>query len=451
MNSGNQASEDLRVALYSRPGESAKQLIKTLQISQPRFSRLVGTLKDQLLIVGKSTSTRYALRRNIQLASGESNFFPLYIINDVGNAILAADLIAVTPHGFYVDSKIQEIKSAFYSDIPYFLDDLRPTGFLGRLVPIKYPELGFPADVRAWNSDTCVRYWATLGIDLIGNYLVGENAFAKHTQSSISDSAVAQGKRRERYLEIAKETLLLGAAGSSAGGEQPKFLTSKSSSSGILPVLVKFSPEDQSPASVRIRDLLTAEYLALKVLRQVKKSVPEAEIVNTPSRLFLELVRFDRTQEQGRLGIITLAALDAQFAGLAGSSWREIATALRAKGILNEQDYGEILWRYYFGLCIANTDMHAYNLSFYCYGENLRGLAPIYDMLPMHFSPRGNEVLDAVTLARSYKNPVLYPNDIQYWQPAQAAALRFWQTVSVEGSISAEFKAAAKEMLKLMA
>ena len=42
--------------------------------------------------------------------------------------------------------------------------------------------------------------------------------------------------------------------------------------------------------------------------------------------------RFDRVGELGRRGLVSLAALDAGFAGMGGRPWPEIATALAAAG-----------------------------------------------------------------------------------------------------------------------
>lgn len=48
--------------------------------------------------------------------------------------------------------------NAVYDDLPWFLFDLRPSGFLGRFVPMRHPELGLPVDIRAWSAEHLLGY-----------------------------------------------------------------------------------------------------------------------------------------------------------------------------------------------------------------------------------------------------------------------------------------------------
>lgn len=446
--------QKLKFALYSTTNSSAKELSAKLGFSQPKISRLLSSFKNEVLVVGKSKNTRYSFLRKINLTTDTTiSEFPLFIINQNGTSIHVANLFAVMPKGFYIESKIPEINSDFYPDIPYFLDDLRPNGFLGRLIPLKNPGLDFPTDIRLWTSDACIRYWSTLGSDMVGNFIIGEKAFNKFSEIT---SDIPVNKKKQLYPKIAKDTLTYGTAGSSAGGEQAKFLITTTSQNNrticaVQPLLVKFSPEGGSELAVRIKDLLIAEHLSLQTLKNSGKSAPSTNIVTFASRIFLESERFDRDSKLGgRAGVISLAAVDLNFQGLLGSNWREISAGLLKKKIISQEFHAEIVWRYYYGLLIANNDMHAYNLSFRSYGEKLLGLAPIYDMLPMQFFPKGNEIIKGKDLLASYKKPTLLPNDKQYWEPALETAKKFWNRVSKDKRISEEFKRVAVGISSLL-
>ncbi len=55
--------------------------------------------------------------------------------------------------------------------IPYFLQDQRPGGFLGRAVPLRYPELGLPQRVMDWNNDHYLQYLTRRGTDSVGDLI----------------------------------------------------------------------------------------------------------------------------------------------------------------------------------------------------------------------------------------------------------------------------------------
>lgn len=112
------------------------------------------------------------------------------------------------------------------------------------------------------------------------------------------------------------------APGSSAGGEQPKFCTCTERGH----VLVNFSAPDDNPVSERWRNLLLAEHLALKVMG-VKTAV-----FDFAGQRFLEIRRFDRIAQMGRVGVFSLRALDAEFVGNARASWPALVNSLITEG-----------------------------------------------------------------------------------------------------------------------
>ena len=60
--------------------------------------------------------------------------------------------------------------------LPYYLQDQRPAGFLGRAVPLRYPELALPQRVIDWNDDHYLRYLTQRGSDTVGDLVLGDRA-----------------------------------------------------------------------------------------------------------------------------------------------------------------------------------------------------------------------------------------------------------------------------------
>ena len=90
------------------------------------------------------------------------------------------------------------------------------------------------------------------------------------------------------------------------------------------------------------------------------------------------------------------------------------------------------LW--WFGRLIANTDMHAGNLSFV--PNDTLALAPAYDMLPMLYAPLPGGELPT----RSFEPALPLPPQRAVWLLACAAALGFWDRAATDARISAAFR-----------
>ncbi len=424
---------------------TAREAMLELGISQATFARLVSSMNSEILIMGAGRSSRYALKRELDFLPPSSRFqkLPISAVLESGDIVHLADLQAVGQRSFYVESFSADIRSLLYSDIPYWLNDLRPSGFLGRLIPKRHPELGYPEDIRFWNADCAIAYWTTLGWDLIGNLIIGDHAYELLTKYQVSPhSMISDSERATEYSRLAEEVMALGAAGSSAAGEQPKFLTVKSNSRQS--VLVKFSPTGDDQVSKRRKDLLICEHLTLEILHEYEVPASRSELIITTQRVFLELERFDRVGAKGRKGFITLESLDLEFAGR-GGTWREISISLRDVKIISADLHEEILWRYYFGACIGNSDMHAGNLSFFIQGEKILSLAPIYDMLPMAYAPVHEEVIKPI-----FQTPILPPYDKNIWQKVIKPARMFWNRVQQDLRIGSEIRGVAGEWLEFL-
>ncbi len=425
----------LTVELAQLKSASADELCRLLGISQPVFSRLVKQLGSRLLVVGRARATRYAARRTM-LDLGEQ--LPVYEIDESATAAKVATLHAVLPNGFYVEALSPTIASGFYDDLPYWLNELRPSGFLGRLLPRQHPELELPSEVRLWTADQTLRYIALYGWNLSGSLIVGDTAFQRYVSLASSPADLASlRQRRARYPVLSREILEQGVPGSSAGGEQPKFLATIA-----LPpraVLVKFSPPDKSDIARRIADLLVAEHLALEVLARHGKPASKSELVVSGEQVFLEVERFDRLATGGRRGVLSLWALDSQFLGRL-VSWPDSVFRLAELGIVPKALVTQVAWLSLFGQLIGNTDMHPGNLSFIVRGAQVLGLAPTYDMLPAQYAGQQGH-LAAVT----FKSPTPSPADASIWEEASGAALELWREVAEHALVSPQFRRIATQ------
>ncbi|MEZ4222120.1 MAG: type II toxin-antitoxin system HipA family toxin YjjJ [Polyangiaceae bacterium] len=418
---------------------SAADLARWADISQPSFARLAAQHDSELLRAGRARATRYALLRQV---TDISQPLPIYEIDTKGRSHQLAELNLVFPGGCYVRGAVESVSSEFFGDQPYFLHDLRPSGFLGRLVPDQHPELQLPADVRLWSGEQTLRYLSKFGSDAPGNLIVGDGALARYRKSVVASNVVPVDQRLARYPQLAADVLGATPPGSSAGGEQPKFLVSLDPDP--IAVLVKFSPPTDTAVGRRYADLLVAEHVAHQVLARANCAAARSELLEAESRIFLQVTRFDRTPEGGRRGVISFEALDAEFVGK-GTTWSDIARALGEQRRLDADAVQEVEWREQFGAWIGNTDMHPGNLSLFTVALRPAGLAPVYDMVPMQYAPhQGNLVTRPLVPAKPH------PRVADVWADAGRVARTFWETLARHPLLSDAFQRTAMENAALV-
>ena len=408
----------------------SRELRLRLGLSPATFTRTLASVRPHVVSDGATSSLVYALRRPIPGLPGS---IPIYEVGP-GQVRLFATLHPVEPRGFFVDSPLPV--RGFHPDLPWFLHDLRPAGFLGRLVPRQHPELGLPPDIQAWSGDHALRWLHEWGVDTVGSLVVGDPAFARLHQAA--PPVVAVEARAERYPALADAVMSLGVPGSSAAGEQPKFLATGSGDGEQTPVLVKFSPRVVDRSTRRTADLLRCEHHALGAVRRAGIPAAETAVVEADGRVFLEVRRFDR-QGGGRLGLVSLLSV-ASHVGADVHSWTSAADELVNAGGIGEDDRQRIHWLDRFGTLIGNTDRHAGNLSFFLVDGTVRSVAPVYDMLPMAYAIRSGEFATPSLLP-----PPPTPRFPGAWRGAWAAAEAFWNLVADDEAIDPELRAAARE------
>ena len=354
-------------------------------ISAATLSRTLRRMADEVIKIGRGRATRYARR------GGED--MPVYRIDEAGEVQRLGQLAAVAGGGYVM----QQAQGNVYSDgLPWWLNDMRPQGYLGRAWVQQHGDaLDLPPRLADWQDGHILRALMQAGDDLSGNLLLGD-AMRQRYQATFAQPPIPHAERAAAYAALAARAASGDVPGSSAAGEQPKFTAYAETDAGARHVIVKFSELPDSAVSERWRDLLLAEHLALQTLAAAGIAVAQTAILDHGGQRFLEVQRFDRIGARGRLGLFSLTTLDAAFAGQAPAGWPVITRRLaREQRISGEAaDAAARLWA--FGELTGNSDMHKGNLSFLG-THRPYGIAPAYNMTPMAFAPkRGGGLRDTL-------------------------------------------------------
>ena len=410
---------------------SSTELQEQLGVSQSTVSRALAPLVQagQVQKVGAARSQRYVLPRTVP---GVGREVPVMRVNEHGQASPFASLVPLQGGAIWVDEA--DGLSQQHGGLPWFLDDMRPQGFMGRTFAHAHPELQLGSDPRHWNDDDVLRALALFGDDLPGNLVVGEAAFQRfHTLPQRASRADSHAD----YPRMAEQAMQGTLSGSSAGGEQPKFCTRL----GERHVIVKFSPASDAPVDQRLRDLLVCEHLALSVLAEAGLPAAKTAIVAGGGRIFLEAERFDRTA-QGRIGMVSLMVYDNEYVGEM-DNWAATANRMLARGLLTAQDARTLRLLEAYGVLIANTDRHYGNISLILRNDDWT-LSPTYDMLPMLYAPLGGELVERDFAARPLQPTAA---TLPEWAQARTLAKTFWQAAASDRRVSEGFRAIAAKNL----
>jgi len=441
------SSADLLAFLRRQGVATAAQIGAALGVSQPTVSRLLAGAGEAVVRIGKARASRYALRRPVGRAGSQ---WPLFRITADGQAQTLGQLQALHGAGMVFAPEVPcpallhgEFADGVFPDLPWFLDDQRPQGFLGRAFARRVAEeIGAPPDLARWQADDVVLALLRHGEDAPGDLVLGEQALQQALRAIVQPcDTITPAQRALAYPQRAEAALRGEDIGSSAAGEQPKFTATLALEGGnVQPVIVKFSERGGTPAAARWADLLRCEALAGETLRAHGLAAAQSELFEADGRVFLQSTRFDRTPEHGRRGFVSLAALDAAYYGHGRIDWWTFAAQLLRDRWLDRDDARRLALYGWFGALIANTDMHLGNAGLVLGDARPLALAPAYDMLPMAFRPAATgEVVarDDVAL------PLPTPAQREHWRDAAGMALAFWQRVVETNVISPDLRAIA--------
>lgn len=414
---------------------SASELRQRLAISQPSFSRLIAK-EDQVIQFGKARATRYALKRPIR----EMDKIPLWRVDEAGKAHKFADIYPCWPQGscLVVGSGGDE---EWFDGLPWYLTDLRPQGFLGRAWGRRLAaRLRLAEDIRLWQEEEILYALTIFDGDYTGGWLVGNENYRRWIEAD-APQAITVDEKIASYTRLAHDALAGEIVGSSAGGEQPKFTCYAQTSQGDAHMIVKFTVPQKTAIAQRWGDLLLAESIALRLLRETGIAACEATTLFSPEgQVYLEAKRFDCVGIAGRRPIVSLEALQSEYVSSPGI-WPDAMRHLLDQKLIVEETLArcEKIWA--FGRLIANSDMHAGNLSFYLTDAPFE-MTPVYDMLPMAFAPNSAGMMrnEAVELKFDFTvSPAA-------WRFAIPLAITFWQTLATDKRISPDLRAIAGKM-----
>lgn len=440
----NQPARDQLPAALARHGPcSTSALAKMLDVSVPTVHRLLRECgPSRIVSAGRAGRTRYALRRPLR---GDPADIPVYEVDAQGTATAVATLVLIEPGGSYCSMGAstwpvpEEARDGWWGGLPYPVYDMRPQGYMGRqLARAEANRLSVADNPEHWTDDDIVFVLARCGADTSGNLILGNPAYESWQRGKIAGFVpLRESDVGPAYAAGAERAIASGVPESSAAGEFPKFAAVRELAGCATPhVLVKFSGSDDSPAVRRWADLLVCEHLAIEcagLLPQVAGA--STRIVAHAGRTFLEVERFDRTGFFGRRPLCSLETLNAAFIGSDSADWSVLAARLVQADLLDPLDARRIGLLWWYGRLIANTDMHLGNLSFRPGGRF--ELAPVYDMLPMHYAP-----LPAGELpVRVFDPPLPLPAQRETWRVANAAATQFWGRAAADPRISTPFRA----------
>jgi hypothetical protein len=302
-----------------------------------------------------------------------------------------------------------------------------------------YSELGLPARVSDWTDEHVLIYLTQRGCESVGNLIVGAAALNRYLAALPSTALVPTENRATAYPNCAEAAMAGSLPGSSMHGEQPKFTACLADGNRRTHVIVKFSPTRSTPVGLRWADLLTAEFLAHRVLEGGGISACRSRLLEHADRVFLECDRFDRIGSEGRLGAVSLLAVDASRYGNL-DSWSAAAERLAADSLLSADDAEKIHLIDAFGALIANSDRHLGNVTLFDRYEGPFELAPVYDMLPMLFAP-----LDGQLVHRQFEPPPARAEWLAVWPRARALADEYWSRITQDSSISWDFRRLAAQ------
>jgi hypothetical protein len=367
------------------------------------------------ILIGAGRGARFGLVRQI---GNHGTSWPVYRVAESGMIEQLGTLRALAGDfwlmEFIADEPLYSLgmKNGLSEGWPWFLDELRPQGFMGRAFAHRFHrQLGAPADLNLWGPDHFLLASYIFGDDLPGNLMVGAHPIR-----------VPQPVKESDWPELARESVKGRPPGSSAGGERPKF------SAGLE--LVKFARRDDQKG--RWADLLVAESTAGEILKEHGIPSATSRIVEMDDLVFLAVSRFDRTHSGGRAGVHTLAAIDGALYGEGSGSWADMAEKLYQDGLISHSAQDRIQQVWDFGKAIRNTDMHFGNLGFYPSAGGGLEIAPVYDMSPMAYAPNAAGIPEFETVAAPFQGI-----------PAKAMVSDFWERLTTDARLSESFRGIA--------
>ena len=398
--------------LLSQSTMAASELLTALGTSQPTLSRTIHQIPDSLQFrVSGVRTPRYGIVRRLPgNLGGQQKVFRI----DAHGSITEVGTVCLLAGG----ETFLQIGSTgrLYAGLPPAMAFAAPSGFLGRQAAHAVAaELQLPDSLRDWSDDHRAAYLIARGSNLVGDLVFGDVALAQSMEQR-QLAAISVSRKLQAYREMTS-AIKSAAAGSSAGGEQPKFLAFTKDRGHVL---VKFAA-----LGTRMADLLRMESLALDCLRGVGVTSAATQLLEHGGFAYLEVERFDRVGRHGRVGLLSAGALDDELFGHR-DSWSQFAQRCESARILNADQTRRVHIMAAFSELIGNSDRHFENISLRLDAEGaVADVAPAYDILPMKYAPIGAGVEPELVPIMPKLGPIGVRAGV--WGVASRAALTFWE------------------------
>jgi hypothetical protein len=420
-------SEALATLLARGEPLTAAQLAAATGKSQPSISLALGKLGERVHRMGAARRTRYALKQDILgLPSRQTVMWP----SRPGMSSEWGELIYL--HNDWVHVRSGKAEWLTHGRLPWFLAPLRPQGFLGRELARNAPNL--PPNPETW-SIAQILYAAIAFIHDPSGALFLHRVQTKTLAAPDDGSPLG-----DYYDDFAKDMGGNLPVGSSAAGEQPKFVISFINGCHAI---VKFTPPRGTPFGERWHALLSLEKLALDTLQTHGITSACSKLIETIQRSYLQSARFDRGAQSSMQHVVAIAAIHDEFIGGPWQNWLHTSEALAKKGMITQQELQQIARIFAFGHYIGNTDMHSGNLSFFVddvVAPKIR-LAPVYDMLPMMWRP---DIHQGSLSDGPVRQQFMVAGFEQEKAEARAWAIEFWEQAALL-DIGTDLQTASRE------
>lgn len=425
-----QRFQELERLLRAGP-RSAQDLMTALGVSQPTLSRTIHAYPEAVTSfrVSGHRTPKYALLR--QLPGGIAARQAIYRISAEGS-IGPFATVEFLLGGATLESTATA--TTLYEGLPPYMAFASPSGFLGRQIArAAAAQMPLPENLKDWSDDHRIAYLFTRSLNLAGNLVYGEASLQGEMEFRKAPAILEAGKL-EYYVAMANQ-FRDAAYGSSAGGEQPKFLAVVEDAGHVI---VKFAKRGS-----RMAELLPMEHAALRALEAVDVPAARTHVDQAGGYVFLEVKRFDRIGRHGRVGMLSCGSIDDEFFG-ARDSWPEFAARCEQARYLGARDARNIDVMAAFSELIGNSDRHFENISMLL-GEDgeYAGVSPAYDILPMRYASIGGGVDPDLSPIAPRLGTIGAKPDV--WARATTAAVAFWTAVQ-QGKLDLPVPKAFREL-----
>lgn len=410
---------------------TARELTRELGISQPTLSRLINSMQQDIVVMGRGRATCYGLpQKGVQ----EHIRIPVYSIDAKGD-VHKYGLLTPLHGGQYWWQSVSSPGELFHH-LPWLLQDALINGYSARAFAHRYGEqLKLSPRLTDWTEEDMIFATSRCGEDRPGNLIIGDESLAGYFDLVQNPPELIElSERSIEYPQLAAKILAREISPAQLSGEQPKFSVSLNERGSPSQMLIKFSPAANSKEAARYADLLVCEHLALETIRLAGHNAARSRLVITGNQTFLCIKRFDRRGAFGRLPVVSLRALHARIQAPC-DDWVSAAGRLQKEGLIRPDDAKKMYWLSLFSDMIGNSNQHFGNVSFLPHGKDNYLLAPVYGIRPTIYEPIAGEIP-----ARLFTPPPLRKEAGSELADARQAAILFWKSAAIDERISAGFR-----------